>query len=78
MMQKKTIDIAFVPVDPRLEKQYAWAINYLMETIDVKWVVPMHFGNAEEVVDFLLRDKTTEKYRDKILRISKRGATAEI
>ena len=78
MMQKKTIDIAFVPVDPRLEKQYAWGINYLMQTVDVRWAVPMHFGNDGAIVDRLLRDESSAGYRDRILRISERGAMAEI
>jgi L-ascorbate metabolism protein UlaG (beta-lactamase superfamily) len=78
LMRDKKIDLAFVPVDPRLEEQYAWGINYLMETVDIQWVVPMHFGNDGSIVDRLLRDKASVGYRDRVLRITERGAKVEI
>lgn len=37
------IDIAFVPVDPRLEEFYHLAGVYFAETIKPKFLVPMHF-----------------------------------
>jgi len=72
------IDLAFVPVDPRLEKQYAWGINHFMETLDVERAVPMHFGNDGAIVDRLFGDSDSAGYRDRILRLSERGAMAEI
>ena len=74
----RSIDLAFVPVDPRLGEQYAWGINYFMEHVDARSAVPMHFGSDGAIVDRLLRDEASELYRDKILRLTKRGATAEI
>jgi len=74
----RRIDLAFVPVDPRLGGQYAWGINYFMEHVDARCAVPMHFGNNSAVVERLLRDESSEPYRDKILRLTERGATAEI
>ncbi|MCC5910277.1 MAG: MBL fold metallo-hydrolase [Clostridiaceae bacterium] len=38
-----SIDIAFVPVDPRLEEFYYLAGKYFAETIHPKILVPMHF-----------------------------------
>ena len=78
LLRGKRIDLAFVPVDPRLEEQYAWGINYLMQTADVRWAVPMHFGNDISVVDRLLRDEASKGYRERIMRLPERGATAEI
>ena len=77
-LQGMTIDLAFVPVDPRLGKQYAWGINHLMETVDVRRVVPMHFGNDTAIVERLLNDKASEGYREKIIRFDMRGASVEI
>jgi len=37
------IDIAFIPVDPRLEEFYHLAGKYFIETIHPKILVPMHF-----------------------------------
>ena len=78
LLQKRRIDIAFVPVDPRLEEQYAWGINHLMQEADVRNVIPMHFGNDIGVVDRLLRDETSTGYRDKIIKLVERGASWEI
>ena len=78
LLRGRSIDLAFVPVDPRLGEQYAWGIGYLMETADVRHVVPMHFGNDEYVVDWLLKDEVSTKYRERIKRLVKRGDSVEI
>jgi len=78
LMGNRRVDLAFVPVDPRLEEQYAWGVNYLMETVDVRAVLPMHFGDDVSVVDRLLQDKASLNYRDRIIKLTQRGATAEI
>ena len=78
LLSDRHVDLAFIPVDPRLEKQYAWAIHHLMETIDVSHVVPMHFGNDVAIVDRLLHDEITKGYREKIIKFKERGASAEI
>ena len=68
-----TIDIAFVPVDPRLGDQYAWGIDYLMRTADVRYAVPMHFGDDSSVLSRLLEDPVSLGYRDRILGFARRG-----
>lgn len=39
------IDIAFVPVDPRLDKNYHLAGEYFINTLQPKYFFPMHFGD---------------------------------
>ena len=78
LLQGKRIDLAFVPVDPRLEEQYAWGINHLMQAADVRWVIPMHFGKKISVVDRLLLDEASVGYRERIIKLTERGAVAEI
>ena len=78
LLQGKRIDLAFVPVDPRLEEQYAWGINHLMQAADVRRVVPMHFGKKVSVVDRLLLDEASAGYRERIVKLTERGAVAEI
>ena len=34
------IDIAFVPLDPRQENQYAWGMDYFMKHTHTKYVFP--------------------------------------
>lgn len=45
LLKSKSIDFAFIPVDPRLEEYAYLAINYFIKTVHPKYVVPMHaFG----------------------------------
>ena len=77
-LEGKSIDLAFVPADPRLGEQYRWGIDLLLETVDVKLVVPMHFGKDTKVVDKLISDPASAPYRDRILHITKRGQSFRI
>ncbi len=42
------IDIAFVPVDPRLEKNFHLAGEYFINTLKPDYFFPMHFGDNYE------------------------------
>jgi len=74
----KPVDLAFVPVDPRLKKQYAWGIDYLMRTVEVRHVVPMHFASVSSIVKRLLEDDISSSYRDRIISLVNRGDMREI
>lgn len=78
LLAGKPVDIAFIPVDPRLEEQYAWAIDYLMRTVDVRYVIPMHFGNNTKIVSRLLEDPVSKPYRDRIVCFTERGEVKEM
>ena len=78
LLSGKRIDLAFVPVDPRLGEQYAWGIDYLMQTADVRHAVPMHFFDDSAVVERLIADPVTAPYRDRIVPLARRGDSAEI
>jgi L-ascorbate metabolism protein UlaG (beta-lactamase superfamily) len=41
----KSIEIAFFPVDQRLEQNYDMGANYFIKHLKPKYLVPMHFGN---------------------------------
>lgn len=69
----RPVDLAFVPVDPRLEKQYAWGIDYYMKHTHTRYVVPMHFGSQHEVTSRLLEDPASEPYRGAIVPLTVRG-----
>ena len=48
-----TVDLAFVAVDPLVGDNYAEGVRYMVEKIDVKNLVPMHFhGKVNEACDF--------------------------
>ena len=74
-LQNEKIDVAFVPVDPRLGEQYCWGIDCFMKRTDTKCVFPMHFWGNYEVFDRLMLENCTEAYRDRIMKIGQEGQT---
>lgn len=52
----RKIDVAFVPLDPRQEKDYARGMVYFLETTKAENVVPMHFWKQAEVMDRFLAE----------------------
>ncbi len=52
-LKGEEIDVAFVPVDPRLKEYYYLAGEYFIENIEPDVFVPIHFwGKFEIVLDF--------------------------
>lgn len=72
-LRRESIDIAFVPVDPRLEDSYAWGLDFFMRTVGAALVFPMHFWDDETLVPRLRSDPAVQPYRDKIAQIQTRG-----
>ncbi len=53
-LKGKTIDIAFLPLDPRLGTYYAKGFLAFLQLISVKQVYPMHYwGHPEIIAQFL-------------------------
>lgn len=77
-LRGETFDIAFVPVDNRLENEYLWGLDYFMKTADAKVIFPMHFRNSFSIVDRLMNDPATEGYRNRVARITRRGERFEV
>lgn len=63
---KLKIEIAFVPVDPRLEEHYYLAGRYFSKVIEPEILVPIHFENKYQIVD-----KFREKVRDLSVKVPK-------
>lgn len=63
----RTIDVAFVVLDPRQEKDYARGMCYFLEHIPVKQVYPMHTWQTPSIIETFLRDYPT--YAEKIRKI---------
>lgn len=73
-LKGEKIDLAFVPVDPRLEGNYLLGLDYFMRTVGANLAFPMHFGNELSVLDQLKTDALADDFRDKIAFFPKRGA----
>ncbi|WP_425446473.1 MBL fold metallo-hydrolase [Dethiothermospora halolimnae] len=64
-VMENNIDIAFVPVDPRLEEFYYLAAEHFIEEIKPKLMVPMHFGD-----DFNICNKLINKIGERSTQIA--------
>ncbi len=72
----KDIDVAFIPVDPRLEEEYYLGAEYFAKTINPRLLVPMHFSD-----DFTITKKVKEKLINsnvQILAIKRRNQEFDI
>lgn len=67
------IDVAFLPMDPRQEHNYLLGLNAFMETVPVRYAVPMHFGRRTEVFSWLRQDPRADGYRSRIVSLAQRG-----
>jgi len=65
-LKSESVEIAFIPVDKRLGTSQYYSIDYLMETIDVKRVCPIHFWDDWEYIERVKRDLVSRKYYNKI------------
>ena len=70
-LAKESIDVAFLPLDPRQEEQYAWGFDYFMRHTHTGCAFPMHLWGKYETCDRLLEDPVSEPYRERVRRITK-------
>ncbi len=66
----KRLDLAFVPVDPRLGRSFDLGAQQLLAHSDVALLVPMHFWD-----DFSVCAKLQERTETKILQITEKNQT---
>ncbi len=67
------VDVAFVPLDPRLEEAYCWGLDYFLTHIDADYVFPMHLWEHYEVIRAYKEREESKAWRDKIMEIDHPG-----
>ena len=72
-MAGRTADIAFLPVDPRLDAWFYLGADDFMNQADTRYLLPMHFWGDFSVCNKLIEHPCSENYRSKILTIQKKG-----
>lgn len=77
-MEGQKVDVAFVPLDPRQEEQYAWGMDHYMRHTDTSCVFPMHMWDGYDVWERLMSDEIAAGYKDKVMHITEDGQTFEI
>lgn len=67
---EKCIDVAFVPLDPRLGESYYYGLKYFCENINADIIFPMHFGEAYDCQERFVKEYG---YGEKIRKIQYPG-----
>ena len=62
-----SIDVAFLPLDPRQEKDYARGMLYFLKKVDARQVYPMHCWEKPEIIGQFLQEYP--EYAEKIVQI---------
>jgi len=77
-IEGEAIDVAFLPLDPRQEEQYAWGFDYFMRHTRTSCVFPMHMWGQYEICDRLAADPLSEPYRDRVMRVNRTQQTFDV
>lgn len=65
LLAQTPVDIAFHPLDPRQEGDYAKGLLYFLKKVNVKKVFPMHYWGKPEIIEQFIKEYP--EYRDIIL-----------
>lgn len=76
----RKIDVAFLPLDQRLEDAYDWGIKYFMKHTDTKSVMPMHFfsENFDICEKASIENKEFQEYKSVFMKIEKLNQEFEL
>ena len=67
------VDVAFVPLDPRLEEFYCWGMDYFLSHIDAGYVFPMHLWERYSVIAQYKERKESREWGERIMEIQYPG-----
>lgn len=59
-LKNKSIDYAFVPVDPRLKEGACYAMDYFISSVHPRFLIPIHFSDAFDFVKSINTDANTK------------------
>ena len=66
LLKTEHIDVAFIPLDYRLDSDYATGFDMYMKTLDIDKVYPMHMWDHYEYISRLKNETFASSYKDKI------------
>lgn len=69
-LKDETIDVAFLPLDPRLEERFYLGFDYFANEVKAKYLVPMHLWEHYDTVQKLKDMEISKEYRDKIMDVT--------
>lgn len=72
-LRGEAIDLAFVPVDPRLERTAFRGGQYFMRSVGAACMVPMHFWEDYSICERFAEDRDNAAFGDRVVRLTHRG-----
>lgn len=69
----RVADVAFIPLDPRLEQWFYLGMKGFMDKADAKAVIPMHMWNDYGIIEKMRQHPSGEGWRDRIVEIHREG-----
>lgn len=73
----REVELAFTPLDPRQEQDYGLGLGYLLKTVRIRRVFPMHFWNDFSVQDRYLAEHSLPEHTQ-FYKISRDGQSWEL
>ena len=70
LIDGRHFDVAFVPLDPRLEWAYGLGMQEFLEHTDTDHVFPMHMWDDYRTIDKYKKSDKGRQYADKVMEIS--------
>jgi hypothetical protein len=77
-LRGKTIDAAFLVLDPRQEDAYWWGFDWFMRQADIRCAFPMHSWEEFSMAKRLKENPCSEGYRDRIVDVRYNGQTFDL
>ena len=65
-LRGRSIDVAMVPLDPRLEEYSSRAIEHFMQIVGCRYLFPMHYWDREDQIRGYLQDHRIAPYAEQI------------
>lgn len=66
----ETLDVAFIPVDPRLGIAAHYSMAYFMNSVTANVLFPIHFADAYDALKLILKEK---EWLDKVQLVTRRN-----
>lgn len=70
-LKDRKIDIAFVPLDSRLNTSFYKGLDYFARNTKADLIFPMHMWRKYEIIEKLKRSEITKGYRQRIINVEK-------
>jgi len=73
-----SLDLAFLPLDPRQEGNYYLGMGYMLKKVDIKHIIPMHMWEEYTIIDRFMGDGHLDGYNTELIKITGEGQVIDL